>query len=1161
MPAFFGTYCTPFPRTRPNPSNGDGVLDFSELSSGLSVLCGGSHDEKAAAAFSLFDYNGDGFISLEEMEQYLTSVFKVVYLCTPGTQDAMGGVDAAELAAATARGAFEEADLNHDGRLSFDEFQRWYEKTPGGQQVQAVVDSAPPWVSMEEVKRLTRLEHYRADAVFEELAVQADDEGLLSKNAFIAAFKKFVSAHGGIGDEDKKRLSIVLSNLFAVFDTDNNGAVDFTELASGLSVLCGGDHNQKAESAFALYDYNGDGFISLDEMTAYLASVFKIVYLVQPNTQEAMGGIAAEELAAVTAEHCFSAADLDGDGRLSFDEFRQWYNQDSASRDFVVAMENEAPEWVTLQEIRRLTRLSALTADECFERFAAAADDEGLISKADFTAVFNQIAAPGGETGEHVYSEAWLEQERATIIINQIFDLFDSNSDGVVDFCELASGLSVLCGGTRDNKAASAFSLYDFNNDGFISLEEMEQYLNSVFKVLYAAQPGTQESMGGISAAELAGLTAEHAFAAADLDGDGRLSFDEFQRWYNSDGGQQVQSVADSVPSWVSLKEIRRLTHLEQHNAEDVFEEFAVAADEEGLLDRHAFEETFRGIIMRSAGSGNLGQEDRDRIEFVVESIFDLFDADGNGTIDFAELASGISVLCGGNRDDKAAAAFALYDINGDGYISLEEMTQYLRNVFMVLYAANPSTAEAMGGVGAAELAGVTAEQCFLEADLNHDGRLSFDEFKRWYSEGAALGGDAATDESEGADDGWVSLESIRKLSRLELFAAEDVFEEFAVAADEDGLLSRAAFLDVFQNVVAAGIEASGETLGKAELQRTEAVIETLFDLFDENGDGTVDFLDLASGLSVLCGGNRDDKAASAFSLYDYNGDGFISLDEFTRYLKCVYRVIYAVEGETVRATMGGISEDELATATAERCFAEADLNHDGRLSFSEFQRWYSKPFAAALGGTGANGGGGGGGGGGGDGGGGGGGGGGRGGERVPTEVQASSVPSTLNDVRTFLGFRDKRPEDMFDVFAVRADEDGYLSREHFNDSVLECMGDLAPSEGDEAQQVVLSVVLDRLFSAFDQDGNNVVDFSELASGLSVLCGGSRASKVRASFELYDYNCDGFITLDEMTRHVSARGSINFRALKCRFCSDFTVVPGLAHGCVCPLYVVRQVLN
>ncbi len=64
-------------------------------------------------------------------------------------------------------------------------------------------------------------------------------------------------------------------------------------------------------------------------------------------------------------------------------------------------MGNEAPEWVTLQEIRRLTRLSALTADECFERFAAAADDEGTISKASFTAVFNQIAAPGGETGEH----------------------------------------------------------------------------------------------------------------------------------------------------------------------------------------------------------------------------------------------------------------------------------------------------------------------------------------------------------------------------------------------------------------------------------------------------------------------------------------------------------------------------------------------------------------------------------------------------------------------------------------------------------------------------------------------------------------------------------------------------------------------------------------
>ena len=58
----------------------------------------------------------------------------------------------------------------------------------------------------------------------------------------------------------------MLIGLYDIFDSDKNGAVDFTELSSGLSVLCSGDLVDKAEAAFKLYDYNGDGVISMEEM-------------------------------------------------------------------------------------------------------------------------------------------------------------------------------------------------------------------------------------------------------------------------------------------------------------------------------------------------------------------------------------------------------------------------------------------------------------------------------------------------------------------------------------------------------------------------------------------------------------------------------------------------------------------------------------------------------------------------------------------------------------------------------------------------------------------------------------------------------------------------------------------------------------------------------
>jgi Ca2+-binding EF-hand superfamily protein len=374
----------------------------------------------------------------------------------------------------------------------------------------------------------------------------------------------------------------------------------------------------------------------------------------------------------------------------------------------------EAPSWINLAEVRRLTALENHDVEEVFEEFAVAADDEGLLDAEAFAEVFQSIIARNGGQSE-------VDNERTTVVLTRLFDVFDVDGSGAVDFSELASGLSVLCGGSRDQKAEAAFALYDYNGDGFISLEEMVRYLTSVFKVMYETQPGTAERMG-VSAEELAIVTGEQAFQDADLNHDGRLSFEEFRNWYAAPSGQSVQTVSDAAPSWVSLAEVRRLTALENHDVEEVFEEFAVAADDEGLLDAEAFATCFRSIIARNGGQS---EADNERTSQILTRLFDVFDIDGSGAVDFSELASGLSVLCGGSRDQKAEAAFALYDYNGDGFITLEEMVRYLTSVFKVMYETQPGTAERMG-VSAEELANVTGAQAFEDADLNHDGRLSF---------------------------------------------------------------------------------------------------------------------------------------------------------------------------------------------------------------------------------------------------------------------------------------------------------------------------------------------------------------------------------------------------------------------------------------------------
>ena len=51
----------------------------------------------------------------------------------------------------------------------------------------------------------------------------------------------------------------------------------------------------------------------------------------------------------------------------------------------------------------------------------------------------------------------------------------------------------------------------------------------------------------------------------------------------------------------------------------------------------------------------------------MLVKMFELFDGDRNGRIDIKELATGLSVLAGGNWDAKTKCAFTLYDLAGDG--------------------------------------------------------------------------------------------------------------------------------------------------------------------------------------------------------------------------------------------------------------------------------------------------------------------------------------------------------------------------------------------------------------------------------------------------------------------------------------------------------------
>lgn len=129
-----------------------------------------------------------------------------------------------------------------------------------------------------------------------------------------------------------------------------------------------------------------------------------------------------------------------------------------------------------------------------------------------------------------------------------------------------------------------------------------------------------------------------------------------------------------------------------------------------------------------------------------------------------------------------------------------------------------------------------------------------------------------------------------------------------------------------------AALAGSDGRIAPAALQRTlglrsEYLARRVFDLFDRDGDGTIDRDEFLDRVRSLVFGTRQQKLRFVFRLHDHDGDGFISRQELRRMI-CL-----------------SLAEDEieLDDATVDRLVGEftrdADTNRDGVIAFEEFER------------------------------------------------------------------------------------------------------------------------------------------------------------------------------------------------------------------------------
>merc|ERR1711935_1128477 len=155
-----------------------------------------------------------------------------------------------------------------------------------------------------------------------------------------------------------------------------------------------------------------------------------------------------------------------------------------------------------IRELSELTNFSEQEIHHWFEGFLKDCPT-GKLTKTEFAKIYRGFFPKGDATAFSAF----------------VFNVFDDNGDGWIEFHEFLQALSITTRGKPEEKLEWAFRLYDLDHNGSISKDEMLQIVTVIFQMVGHRPKSYEDSPEA---------RVERIFELMDDDGNGELTKEEF---------------------------------------------------------------------------------------------------------------------------------------------------------------------------------------------------------------------------------------------------------------------------------------------------------------------------------------------------------------------------------------------------------------------------------------------------------------------------------------------------------------------------------------------------------------------------------------------------------------------------------------------------------